>query len=92
MNKLCCIALLFFYSSVYSQNNVRTIIHDLSQQKAVKIFITGSFNNWNLEEAKYALQKLDSNKWEILLKDIPIGTLSYKFTQGQWGTEEVTVT
>lgn len=92
MNKLCCIALLFFYSSAYSQNNVRIIVHDLAQQKAVKIFITGSFNNWNPGDGKYALQKLDSNKWEILLIDIPKGTLNYKFTQGQWDKEEVAAT
>jgi hypothetical protein len=57
MNKLCCIALLFFSSTVYSQKNVTIIVNDLSQQKAAKIFITGSFNNWNPGEAKYALKK-----------------------------------
>ncbi len=90
MKKLFCILILFFYSTVYSQNNVRIIVNDLSQQKAAKIFITGSFNNWNPREAKYAMQKLDSNKWEMLLIDLPKGTLGYKFTQGQWDTEEVT--
>ena len=92
MNKFYCIALLFFNLTVYSQKNVRIIVNDLSQQKAAKIFITGSFNNWNPGEAKYILQKSDSNKWQILLKDIPEGTFSYKFTQGQWDTEEVTAT
>lgn len=89
MHKLFYVAFLFFYSNIYSQNNVRIIVNDLSQPRAAKIFITGAFNSWNPGETKYALQKLDSNRWEIILKDIPKGTLSYKFTQGEWNTEEV---
>ncbi len=92
MYKFFCIVSLFFHSSVHSQNNVSIIVNDLSQPKASQIFITGAFNNWNPGEAKYALKRLDSNKWEIILKDIPNGTLSYKFTQGKWETEEVTAT
>ena len=89
-NKHRMIFILFWTLNVYGQKNISVIVNDLSQKKASKIFITGSFNNWNPGEAKYALQKSDSNKWEIILKDLPDGPLIYKFTQGQWGTEEVT--
>jgi len=92
MNKCCFIALLFFYSIGYSQYNLRLIVNDLSQQKATMIFVTGSFNNWNPGEAKYALKKIDSGKWEILLKNLTEGTFNYKFTQGRWEAEEVTAT
>ena len=91
-NKSWIIFILFWNLNVYSQNNIKIIVNDLSKQKAAKIFITGAFNNWNPGETKYALQKSDSNKWEILLKDLPGGTFNYKFTQGQWDKEEVTAT
>jgi len=86
------IFILFWNLNVYGQNNIKIIVNDLSEQKAAKIFITGAFNNWNPGEPKYALQKSDSNKWKILLKDLPGGTFNYKFTQGQWDKEEVTAT
>ena len=86
------ILILFLNLNVYCQNNIKIVVNDLSKQKATKIFITGAFNTWNPGEAKYALQKSDSNKWEILLKDLPGGTFNYKFTQGDWGKEEVTAT
>ena len=92
MKKFCCITLLFIYSNCYCQHILRIIVNDLSQQKTEKIFITGEFNNWKPGEAKYALQKLDSNKWEILLKNLSEGIFNYKLTQGQWDTEEVTAT
>ena len=91
-NKSWMIFILFWNFNVYSQNNIKIIVNDLSEKKATKIFITGAFNNWNPGEPKYALQKSDSNKWEILLKNLPVGTFNYKFTQGQWDKEEVTAT
>ena len=84
------IFILFCSLNVYGQNKIILIVNDLSQQKASKIYLTGPFNNWNPGEAKYALQKLDSNKWEIVLPDLPNGPLIYKFTQGEWDNEEVT--
>ena len=84
------IFILFWNLNVYSQNNIKIIVNDLSEQKAAKIYITGAFSNWNPGNAAYALKKTDLNKWEILLKDVPQGTFNYKFTQGTWETEEVT--
>ena len=84
--------ILLWNLNAFGQNDIHIIVNDLSPQKAAKIFIAGSFNNWDPGEPKYALQKLDSNQWEILLKNLPKGTLNYKFTQGQWDTEEVTAT
>ena len=92
MHKLFYVAFLFFYSTIYSQNNISISVTDLSLQKANKIFITGAFNNWNPGETKYALQKSDDNRWQIFLKNIPNGTFNYKFTQGLWETEETTAT
>ncbi len=86
------ILILFLNLNVYCQNNIKIVVNDLAKQKATKIFITGAFNTWNPGEAKYALQKSNSNKWEILLKDLPFDTFNYKFTQGEWGEEEVTAT
>lgn len=90
MHKIICVAFLFLNSAVFGQKSVRIILQDLSANKATKVFIAGSFNNWTPGAAAYAMQKTDSNKWEILLKDIPNGTLNFKFTQGSWETEEVT--
>ena len=90
MNKFWWVAFLFLYMSAYCQNSVKIVVNDLAEKKAEKIFIAGAFNNWKPGNATYALKKIDSNKWEILLKDVPKGTFNYKFTQGTWETEEVT--
>ncbi len=85
------IVFLFLFSlKAYCQNNITIVVNDISTKKAEKIYITGTFNNWNPGAETYRLKKNNTGNWEILLKDLPAGTLNYKFTQGTWETEEVT--
>ena len=88
--KIWMLLILFLSANAYSQKTVKISVNDFARKKAEKIFIAGAFNNWNPGNAAFGLTKKDSNKWEILLTNVPEGTLNYKFTQGSWETEEVT--
>ena len=90
VNNILLIGFLFFSTNVSSQNNLKIVVNDLSNKKAEKIFITGEFSDWNPGNEKYTLNKIKDGQWEIVLKNLPVGTFNYKFTQGTWETEEVT--
>ena len=90
VNNILLIGFLFFSTNVSSQNNLKIVVNDLSNKKAEKIFITGKFSDWNPGNEKYTLNKIKDGQWEIVLKNLPVGTFNYKFTQGTWETEEVT--
>ena len=90
MNKFCLIVIVFISSNLCAQNTVKITVNDFAKQKAEQIFITGTFNNWNPGNDAYAFKNIGLNKWEIILKDVPNGTLNYKLTQGTWAAEEAT--
>ena len=54
-----------------------------------QIYIAGSMNGWNPGDAQYALQKNDSDIWEITINGYSDGeTIEFKFTRGSWETVE----
>jgi predicted alpha/beta superfamily hydrolase len=81
-------AFLFFHCLVFSQFKITFIIDKLpSYNKSVdKIYIAGSFNNWNPKDEKYALKQNDG-KLSVTI-ELPKGVYEYKFTQGSWDKVE----
>ena len=47
------------------------------------IFITGTFNNWVPNDARYALKRQLNGQLAITLPDVP-SKIEYKFTRGSW--------
>lgn len=55
------------------------------------IFITGNFNNWQVDDPKFRLKKIDDGFYEFAFKKIENlpSTIEYKFTLGDWHHEEL---
>lgn len=47
------------------------------------VYLTGSFNNWAVNDPEYALRKLPSGYYSITIP-IDTGKIEYKFTRGSW--------
>ncbi len=53
------------------------------------IYMASDFNDWNPGDAKYRLQKVAPQRYELKIKNPP-QIFEYKFTQGTWATSEGT--
>lgn len=55
------------------------------------IYLTGNFNNWQVDDPKYKLKKTDHDRYEYTFKNpskLP-DILEYKYTLGDWNHEEL---
>ena len=68
----------------FGQYTVRFVVTDSSKKN--EIFLAGTFNNWNPGDSSYKLITLDATHKYIILKNIPAGKYSFKFTRGNWET------
>lgn len=71
-------------------DNVRVIVHHIPSKTPVDdpIYITGNFNNWNPADPIYRLYRNEDGQMEVSLP-AGIGEVEYKFTRGDWSTEDV---
>jgi predicted alpha/beta superfamily hydrolase len=88
MIRYCCILFLLFSTKCFCQYKVRFVVTDNAMYNATKMYIAGNFNSWNPSDKKYALTKIGDATWQIEMPSMPIGELSFKFTQGSWQTVE----
>jgi predicted alpha/beta superfamily hydrolase len=84
---LLCICIVYTVSAQY---NLRLIVTDVATKKLDDIYISGSFNNWNPDDANYKLKPFGGSRKAIVLKDIPAGKYEFKFTRGNWDKVEST--
>lgn len=78
--------LLYFGSSVFCQVNVRFVVQQKDEFEE-KVYLVGSFNDWNPSDANYLLSPLNGKVLYVDVK-IPPGHYEYKFTRGVWSTVE----
>ena len=82
--KRLLVLLLFILTtkSLYAQYTVRLVVNEVAAKKEDPIYVSGSFNNWNVRDEKYKLKPLGVTRRAIVLKDMAAGTYSFKFTRG----------
>src|SRR5687767_1230768 len=87
MRKLVFLFLLLCLGSpVICQVNVRFVVQQKGEFEE-KIYLVGSFNDWNPSDANYLLTPLNGKIFYVDVK-IPPGHYEYKFTRGVWSTVE----
>jgi predicted alpha/beta superfamily hydrolase len=89
MKKLILGSGFFLFSLlVFAQHRITFIIDHLPSyhSSSEKIFLVGSFNNWNPGQKEYELA-LIHNKPGITI-ELPRGMFEYKFTRGNWDKVE----
>jgi signal transduction histidine kinase len=78
---------LYVSSLLSAQNKVRFILREKFPPGHDSIFITGSFNNWNVGDNQYLLRPTGTGEKSIVL-DLSAGNVEFKFTRGSWETVE----
>lgn len=51
------------------------------------LYVSGTFNNWTPNDARFKLTRLPSGLLKISI-DLSLGVHEYKFTRGSWNTSE----
>jgi predicted alpha/beta superfamily hydrolase len=81
---IVCAAFLLFRFAVFAQYKVSFVVKKLPpyQASAEKIFLAGSFNNWNPGNEKFALHTVNGKPGITI--ELTRGMFEYKFTRGSW--------
>jgi len=80
--------MLSLFISVNAQYKVRFILKEKTAVQHDKIYITGTFSNWDsMADNKYLMQPYGAHKKSIVL-NLPAGEIRYKYTRGNWLTVE----
>lgn len=92
MKKAFLILLILFLVTrkTRAQFVLRIIVDDVATKKDGDIYVSGSFNNWNVRDEKYKLKPYGTKRRAIILKDLPPGNYDFKFTRGSNTTWETT--
>lgn len=83
-----CIAFLVSCFFSFAQYKVSFVINTLPSyhKPSDKIFLAGSFNNWNAQDEKLLLRKV--NETNGITIELAKGMYQYKFTKGGWDKVE----
>jgi predicted alpha/beta superfamily hydrolase len=85
---LLCIELLFICIGALAQYKVSFVINHLPSyhNSSNKIYLVGSFNNWNPHDEKLLLQSVNGKRGITI--ELAKGMYEYKFTEGSWESVE----
>jgi AraC-like DNA-binding protein len=83
MRGLLAIILSCLSLSVLSQIRIEVVQLPPLLVKEGKLYMVGSFNNWNPGDPQYAMQRSSNGHYWIDLPD-NLDSFEYKFTQGNW--------
>lgn len=91
MKKYCLLgALCFLCIGASAQFTIRIIVNDVATKKLDDIYVAGDFNNWNPHDDAYKMKLFGATRRIHVLKDVPAGTYTFKFTRGSWEKVETT--
>lgn len=83
-----CAIWLFHPALLLAQHNVRFVVTERTAIKHDRIYLSGSFNNWDsTANATYRLQPSENGAKSLTLQ-LPAGKYEYKITRGNWLTVE----
>ncbi|MEX6686626.1 alpha/beta hydrolase-fold protein [Danxiaibacter flavus] len=84
--KKTLLSLTFIFLSVaaFTQYTVRLVVTNSATKKLEDIYATGTFNNWNPNDAGYKLKPFGGTRKAIVLKNVAPGHYEFKFTRGSF--------
>lgn len=84
---LLCFFLLGVASALQAQLTLLVKSIPVNTPPGAKIYVAGTFNNWNPGDTTKILTPLGNGQYSITLTP-PVGQVRYKFTRGSWATVE----
>lgn len=89
MNKIISTTILvFLLAHLQAQIKVTFIVKENTTIKHARIFVTGSFSNWDSTANTAYLMKPYGEKEKSITLNLKAGPLRYKFHRGSWFTVE----
>ncbi len=83
--------LLLSSAFVHAQYKVVITITSLpSNRPTERVYLAGSFNQWNPASEDFRMQINSQDRYAILINDLPADEYEFKFTQGSWNKVETT--
>lgn len=70
------------------KHNVVIILDKVPANTPEKIYLTGTFNDWDERDRNFRFKKNENGKWYTVVKDVH-ADFEYKITLGDWETEAV---
>ena len=90
MKKIFFLKLLIFNALItYAQLTIKVTSIPVNTPIDDKIYVVGTFNNWNPGDSSMILKRQSNGSFTIVLTP-SVGTLKCKFTRGSWATVEGT--
>ena len=80
--------LLFSFTHVFSQYNIRFVVNDNSGSPQDSICIAGTFNHWDPTPGSQNQMKPDRAQTHSITLNLPAGNTQYKYTRGSWSSVE----
>ncbi|MBP7821745.1 MAG: hypothetical protein KA010_02400 [Saprospiraceae bacterium] len=65
------------------------LILTTSRDSVLSIYVTGTFNNWNVADPAYKMTPLGDGRYSLTLPEINQKTIEYKYTLGDWNSAEL---
>lgn len=74
-----------------TRTHTKKIILQAEEDDIRPVFLSGNFNNWATQDARFKMHKISEGVYEFSFADSPEfeGELIYKFTKGDWSEVEI---
>jgi predicted alpha/beta superfamily hydrolase len=92
MKIILAIIMSLSFAAAQAQFDLTLIVTDSSAGEPQDVYVAGSFNNWQQNDASHKLTKQADGTYAITLHNVPAGKPEYKFMHGTWEKVETTAT
>ncbi|TDH28949.1 alpha/beta hydrolase [Segetibacter sp. 3557_3] len=73
-----------FVQPTIAQYTLRLVVNEAATRQNETFYASGSFNNWSPNDPAYLLKPYGTKRKAVVLRNIPAGTYTFKFTRGSW--------
>ncbi|WP_162910604.1 alpha/beta hydrolase-fold protein [Hymenobacter oligotrophus] len=88
MRLLFAVGLALALGQAQAQTTLQLTSVPANTPAGAKLYVAGSFNNWNPASADWQLQPGAAGRYQITLPAAVSGAVEFKFTRGSWQTVE----
>ena len=90
MKIILAIIMSLSFAAAQAQYDLTLTVDDVSTGEKKDIYVAGSFNNWQQNDASHKLTRQADGTYTITLHNVPAGKVEYKFMHGTWDRVETT--
>ncbi|UYZ60669.1 alpha/beta hydrolase-fold protein [Hymenobacter latericus] len=88
MRLLLAVGLVLSLGQARAQTTLQLTSVPANTPAGAKLYVAGSFNNWNPASPDWQLQQAASGRYQVTLPATLTGAVEFKFTRGSWAAVE----